>query len=372
MIELLVLPIYAASGLLFYMAVGALVYFVFKILTDNSSSTTKTTDNEQGSYNSSQNSTANTIGNGQGSNNSSQVSTIKTIDNEQGSNNSSQVSIVKRNYEGYIEHGDTILLKSLTRKNKKNRPNTYDCYDERWDDNTGHFKQLFTYEKPLTFIEPKHINTDSIHIEDHIEHIKTLISQYLRFITNKANTLNDYKTEKRLPIKVDSSIKQDKGWVATFAMTIVDCKDDTALMPTYDLIINNKVYLYGKYKTEMACAAYEMLKEYNILDIQDGSDELDHNLITNLYFYFEHSNEDYFDFLKRNNFNHKYIDSMKKINFEMSKLFNSDADLILKYWSDSNIQKDDIYLCGIDHCIAPIIDFEVRSYIIIREVPLAH
>ena len=63
---------------------------------------------------------------------------------------------------------------------------------------------------------------------------------------------------------------------------------------------------------------------------------------------------------------------MKKINSEMSKLFNSDADLILKYWSDSNIQKDDIYLCGIDHCIAPIIDFEVRSYIIIREVPLAH
>lgn len=349
MFELLALQIYASSGLLALMFFGAMVYFIFKFFNGDYSSTTKTTDNGQGSNNSAPSSNT--------------TSSSNTINNK---------VPAERNYEGYIEHGDTILLKSLTRKNKKNRPNTYDCYDERWDDNTGHFKQLFTYEKPLTFIEPKHINTDSIHIEDHIEHIKTLISQYLRFITNKANTLNDYKTEKRLPIKVDSSIKQDKGWVATFAMTIVDCKDDTALMPTYDLIINNKVYLYGKYKTEMACAAYEMLKEYNILDIQDGSDELDHNLITNLYFYFEHSNEDYFDFLKRNNFNHKYIDSMKKINSEMSKLFNSDADLILKYWSDSNIQKDDIYLCGIDHCIAPIIDFEVRSYIIIREVPLTH
>ena len=213
MFELLALQIYASSGLLALMFFGAMVYFIFKFFNGDYSSTTEITDNGQESHNSTS-----------GSNTTSSSDTI---------NNKAPA---ERNYEGYIEHGDTILLKSLTRKNKKNRPNTYDCYDERWDDNTGHFKQLFTYEKPLTFIEPKHINTDSIHIEDHIEHIKTLISQYLRFITNKANTLNDYKTEKRLPIKVDSSIKQDKGWVATFAMTIVDCKDDTALMPTYDLI----------------------------------------------------------------------------------------------------------------------------------------
>ena len=349
MIELLVLPIYAASGVLFYMVVGAVVYFVFKFLTGHYSSTTKTTDNEQKSNNSAASSNT--------------TSSSNTINNK---------APAERNYEGYIEHGDTILLKSLTKKNKKNRPNTYDCYDERWDDNTGHFKQLFTYEKPLTFIEPKHINTDSIHIEDHIEHIKTLISQYLRFITNKANTLNDYKTEKRLPIKVDSSIKQDKGWVATFAMTIVDCKDDTALMPTYDLIINNKVYLYGKYKTEMACAAYETLKDSYISDIKNDSDELSANIINNLYFYFEHSNEDYFDFLKRNNFNYKHIDSMKRINSEMSKLFNSDVDLILKHWNDSNIQKDDIYLCTMDHAVSSNIDFVIRNYIIVREVPLTH
>lgn len=349
MFELLALQIYAESGLLALMIFGAVVYFIFKLFSGDYSSTTKTTDNGQGSNNS--------------TSSSNSTSSYNTINNK---------APAERNYEGYIEHGETILLKSLGKKNKKNRPNTYDCYNERWDDNTGHFAQLFTYEKPLTFIEPKHIKTDSIYIEDHNEHIKTLNIQYFNFLTNKANTLNDYKIEKHLPIKVDSSVKQDKGWVATFAMTIVDCKDNTTLMPTYDLIIDNKVYLYGKYKTEMACAAYEKLKKYNILDIQDGSNELDYNLITNLYFYFEHSNEDYFDFLKRNNFNHKYIDSMKKINSEMSKLFNSDADLILKYWSDSNIQKDDIYLCGMDHCIASIIDFEVRSYIIIREVPLTH
>ena len=82
MIEFLVLPIYAASGVLFLMMAGGLVYFVFKLFTGDYSSTTKTTGNGQGSYNSSQNSTAKTIDNGQGSNNSSQVSIIKTIDND--------------------------------------------------------------------------------------------------------------------------------------------------------------------------------------------------------------------------------------------------------------------------------------------------
>ena len=372
MIELLVLPIYAASGLLFYLAVGVFVYFVFKILTGNSSSTTKNTDNGQGNYNSSQNSTAKTIDNRQENNNSSQVNTTKTIDNEQESNNSSQVSTSKRNYDGYIKHGDTILLKSLSRKNKKNRPNTYDCYDERWDDNTGHFVQLFTYEKPLAFFEPKHIETDSIRIEDHNKHIDMMISQYAEFLINEPNTLNDYKIEKYLPIKVDSSIKQDKGWIATFAMITVDCKDDITYTPTYNLTINNKVYLYGKYKTEMACAAYEILKDSYISGTKDDSDELSTNVITNLYFYFEHSNEDYFDFLKRNNFNYKYIDAMKKVNSDISKLFNSDADLILKHWNDSNIQKDDIYLCAMDHAISSEFDIKVRSYIIVREVPLTH
>ena len=63
---------------------------------------------------------------------------------------------------------------------------------------------------------------------------------------------------------------------------------------------------------------------------------------------------------------------MKKVNSDMSKLFNSDADLILKHWNDSNMQKDDIYLCGMYHFINSEMDFEIRSYAIIREVPLTH
>nr|DAM84225.1 MAG TPA: hypothetical protein [Caudoviricetes sp.] len=361
MIELLVLPIYAASGLLFYMAVGAVVYFVFKLLTGHYSSTTKTIDNGQGSNNST--SSSNTTSSSSSTSNSNTTSSSNTVNNK---------APAKRNYDGYVKHGDTILLKSLSRKNKKNRPNTYDCYDERWDDSTGHFEQLFTYEKPLTFFEPKHIETDSIHIEDHHKHIKTLAIQYFDFLADKPNILNDYKIEKHLPIKVDSSVKQDKGWMVTLAMIFADFKRDTTFRPAYDLIVSNKVYLYGKYKTEIACTAYEIFKEYNILDIQDNSKELNSNVITNLYFYFEHSNEDYFDFLKRNNFNYKYIDAMKKVNSDMSKLFNSDADLILKYWSDSNIQKDDIYLCAIDHAVSSKIDIEIRSYAIVREVPLTH
>lgn len=349
MIELLVLPIYAASGVLFYMVVGAVVYFVFKLLTGHYSSTTKTTDNEQGSNNSTPSSNT--------------TSSSNTINNK---------VPVERNYEGYIEHGDTILLKSLTRKNKKNRPNTYDCYGERWDDNTGHFQQLFTYERPLTFFEPKHIETDSIDIEEYDKQSKFVSSQFFDYVFDKPNTLNDYKIEKYLPIKVDSSVKQDKGWMVTLAMILADFRHNTTFRPAYDLIVSNKVYLYGKYKTEMACAAYETLKDSYISDIKNDSDELSANIINNLYFYFEHSNEDYFDFLKRNNFNHKHIDSMKKINPEISKLFNSDVDLILKHWNDSNIQKDDIYLCTMDHAVSSNIDFVIRNYIIIREVPLTH
>lgn len=343
MIELLVLPIYAASGVLFYMVVGAVVYFVFKLLTGHYSSTTKTTDNEQKSNNS--------------------AASSNTVNNK---------VPAKRNYDGYIEHGDTILLKSLSRKNKKNRPNAYDCYDERWDDNTGHFQQLFTYERPLTFFEPKHIETDSIDIEEYDKQSKFVSSQFFDYVFDKPNTLNDYKIEKYLPIKVDSSVKQDKGWMVTLAMILADFRHNTTFRPAYDLIVSNKVYLYGKYKTEMACAAYETLKDSYISDIKNDSDELSANIINNLYFYFEHSNEDYFDFLKRNNFNHKHIDSMKKINPEISKLFNSDADMILKYWNDSDIQKDDIYLCAMDHAVSSNIDFAIRNYIIVREVPLTH
>ena len=349
MFELLALQIYAESGLLALMIFGAVVYFLFKLFSGSYTSTTKTTDDEQESYNT--------------TSSYNMTSSYNAINNK---------VPAERNYEGYIEHGETILLKSLTRKNKKNRPNTYDCYGERWDDNTGHVHQLFTYEKPLTFFEPKHIETDSIHIEDYDKHIEILTIQYLYSTIDKPNTLNDYKIEKYLPIKVDSSVKQNKGWMVTLAMIVVDYKHDTTFMPTYDLIINNKVYLYGKYKTEMACAVYEKNKECDILDIQDDSDELNYNIITNLYFYFEHSNEDYFDFLKRNNFNYKYIDAMKKVNSDMSKLFNSDADLILKPWNDSNMQKDDIYLCGMYHFINSEMDFEIRSYAIIREVPLTH
>ena len=343
MIELLVLPIYAASGVLFYMVVGAVVYFVFKLLTGHYSSTTKTTDNEQKSNNS--------------------AASSNTVNNK---------VPAKRNYDGYIEHGDTILLKSLSRKNKKNRPNAYDCYDERWDDNTGHFQQLFTYERPLTFFEPKHIETDSIDIEEYDKQSKFVSSQFFDYVFDKPNTLNDYKIEKYLPIKVDSSVKQDKGWMVTLSMILADFRHNTTFRPAYDLIVSNKVYLYGKYKTEMACAAYETLKDSYISDIKNDSDELSANIINNLYFYFEHSNEDYFDFLKRNNFNHKHIDSMKKINPEISKLFNSDADMILKYWNDSDIQKDDIYLCAMDHAVSSNIDFAIRNYIIVREVPLTH
>ena len=180
MIELLVLPIYAASGVLFYMVVGAVVYFVFKLLTGHYSSTTKTTDNEQKSNNSAASSNT--------------TSSSNTVNNK---------VPAKRNYEGYIEHGDTILLKSLSRKNKKNRPNAYDCYDERWDDNTGHFQQLFTYERPLTFFEPKHIETDSIDIEEYDKQSKFVSSQFFDYVFDKPNTLNDYKIEKYLPIKVD-------------------------------------------------------------------------------------------------------------------------------------------------------------------------
>lgn len=349
MFELLALQIYASSGLLALMVFGAVVYFIFKFFNGDYSSTTKTTDNGQESYNST--SSTNT------------TSSSNTINNK---------APAERNYEGYIEHGDTILLKSLTKKNKKNRPNTYDCYGERWDDNTGHFQQLFTYEKPLTFIEPKHIETDNIDIEEYDKQSKFVSSQFFDYIFDKPNTLNDYKIEKYLPIKVDSSIKQDKGWMVTLAMILADFKHNTTYRPAYDLIASNKVYLYGKYKTEMACAAYETLKDSYISDIKNDSDELSANIINNLYFYFEHSNEDYFDFLKRNNFNYKHIDSMKRINSEMSKLFNSDVDLILKHWNDSNIQKDDIYLCTMDHAVSSNIDFVIRNYIIVREVPLTH
>ena len=336
MIELLALPIYAASGLLFYIAVGVFVYFIFKILTGNSSSATKTTNNGQGNYNSSQNST------------------------------------VKRHYEGYIEHGDTIPVKLFGVRDKKNRPNTYDCYGERWDDSTGHVHQLFTYEKPLVDFEPKHVETDSIHIEEYSDHRDAQMIQYFNSIADKPNTLNDYKIEKHLPIKVDSSVKQDKGWMATSAIILIDYENDATFIPTYDLTINNKVYLHGKYKTEIACAAYEMLKDSYISDIKNDTDELTNNIISTLGFYFEHSDEDYFDFLKRNNFDSKYIDFSKNMSCNLSKIYNSDADLILKYWNDSNIQKDDIYLCSMDFFISSKTDFEVRSYIIVREVPLTH
>nr|DAN31395.1 MAG TPA: hypothetical protein [Caudoviricetes sp.] len=349
MFELLALQIYASSGLLALMVFGAVVYFIFKFFNGDYSSTTETTDNGQGSNNSTPSSNT--------------TSSSNTINNK---------APAERNYEGYIEHGDTILLKSLTKKNKKNRPNTYDCYGERWDDNTGHFQQLFTYERPLTFFEPKHIETGSIDIEEYDKQSKFVSSQFFDYVFDKPNTLNDYKIEKYLPIKVDSSVKQDKGWMVTLAMILADFRHNTTFRPAYDLIVSNKVYLYGKYKTEMACAAYETLKDSYISDIKNDSDELSANIINNLYFYFEHSNEDYFDFLKRNNFNYKHIDSMKKINPEISKLFNSDVDLILKHWNDSNIQKDDIYLCTMDHAVSSNIDFVIRNYIIVREVPLTH
>lgn len=279
---------------------------------------------------------------------------------------------VKRHYEGYIEHGDTIPVKLFGVRDKKNRPNTYDCYGERWDDNTGHVHQLFTYEKPLTDFEPKHIETDSISMEYYNNHIGTLMVQYGNFISEEPNTLNDYKLEKYLPIKVDSSVKQDKGWMATFAMVLIDCEGDTTFMPAYDLIVNNKIYLHSKYKTEIACMAYEVFKEYYISVVNNDTDELTNNLISALLFYFEHSDEDYYDFLRRNNFDSKYIDFSKNMNCKLSELFNSDADLILKHWNDSNIQKDDVYLCSLDYFISSEMDMEVRSYIIVREVPLTH
>lgn len=336
MIEFLVLPIYAASGVLFLMMAGGLVYFVFKLFTGDYSSTTKTTSNGQGSY------------------------------------NSSQVSSVKRHYDGYIKHGDTIPVKLFGVRDKKNRPNAYDCYGERWDDNTGHVHQLFTYEKPLVDFEPKYIETDSIDIEEYDKQSKKISSQFFDYIFHKPNNIDDYKIEKHLPIKVDSSIKQDKGWMVTLAMILADFKSDTTFRPAYDLIISNKVYLHGKYKTEIACAAYEILKDSYISDIKNESDELSANIINNLWFYFEHSDEDYFDFLKRNNFDSKYIDFSKYMSQKLSDLYNSDADWILKYWSDSNIQKDDIYWCSMDLAVSSNIDFEIRNYIIVREVPLTH
>lgn len=336
MFELLALQIYAESGLLALMIFGVVVYFIFKFFNNNSSGTTKTTDNGQGS------------------------------------NNSSQVSTVKRHYEGYVEHGDTIPVKLFGVRDKKNRPNRIDCYDERWDDNTGHVHQLFTFEKPLVDFEPKYIETNSIHIEDHNEHIGMMISQYAKFIMNKPNTLKDYMIQNLIPIQVDSSVKQDKGWMVTFAMIAVDCKDDITCAPIYDLTINNKVYLHGKYKTEMVCAAYEIFKKYYISVIKNDTDELTNNLITTLWFFFEHSDEDYFDFVKRYNFDSKYIDVTKEISPGISKMFNSDADLILKYWNDSNIQKADIYYYGTDHMVSSNEDIEVRYYAIVREVPLTH
>lgn len=336
MFELLLLEIYAASGVLLWMMAGALVYFVFKLFRGDYSSTTKTTDDEQEN------------------------------------NNSSQVSTVKRHYEGYIEHGDTIPVKLFGVRDKKNRPNRIDCYDERWDDNTGHVHQLFTYEKPLVDFEPKYIEIDSVDIEDNNEHIDMMISQYAKFIINKPNTLKNYMIQNLIPIKVDSSVKQDKGWMVTFAIIAVDCKDNITCAPIYDLTINNKVYLHGKYKTEMVCAAYEIFKKYYISVIKNDTDELTNNLITTLWFFFEHSDENYFDFVKRNNFDPKYIDVTREISPGMSKMFNSDADLILKHWNDSNIQKEDIYYYGTDRLVSSDEDMEVRYYAIVREVPLTH
>lgn len=349
MIELLVLPIYAASGLLFYMAVGAVVYFVFKLLTGHYSSTTKTIDNGQGSNNS--------------TSSSNSTSNSNTVNNK---------APAKRNYDGYVKHGDTIPMKLFGLRDKKNRPNSIDCYAERWDDNTGHFYQLFTYEKPLVDFEPKFVETDSIYIEDSYEHIKMLDKQYENFLEDNPNTLNDYKIENLLSIKVDSSIKQTKGWMVSLAMIIADFKNDMIFIPAYDLIINNKVYLHNKYKTEMVCEAYEILKEYFISDIKDNSNELEYNHITSLWFFFEHSDEDYFDFVKRYNFDPKYIDVTREISSGLSVVFNNDADLILKYWNDSNIQKDDIYYYGTEHLVSSDVNMEVRYYAIVREVPLTH
>ena len=367
MIELLVLPIYAASGLLFYMAVGAVVYFVFKLLTGHYSSTTKTIDNGQGSNNSTSSS-----GSTSSSNTTSNSNTTSSSNTTSNSNTVNNKAPAKRNYDGYVKHGETILSRLFFIRNKKNRQNRIDCYDERWDDNTGHFQQLFTYEKPLTDFEPKYIETDSIHVEDSNNHIQILINQYFNYTKEKPNTLNDYKLEKHLPIKVDSSIKQDKGWMVTFAIIIADLKNDITYFPVYDLIINNKVYLHNKYKTEMVCEAYEILKEYFISDVKDNSKELNYNHIATLWFIFEHSDEDYFDFVKKYNFDSKYIDITRKISPGLSAMFNSDADFILKYWNDSNIQKDDIYYYGVDHIISSDVNMEVRYYAIVREVPLTH
>lgn len=355
MIELLVLPIYAASGLLFYMAVGAVVYFVFKLLTGHYSSTTKTIDNGQGSNNTTSNSNT--------TSSSNSTSSSNTVNNK---------APAKRNYDGYVKHGETILSRLFFIRNKKNRQNRIDCYDERWDDNTGHFQQLFTYEKPLTDFEPKYIETDSIHVEDSNNHIQILINQYFNYTKEKPNTLNDYKLEKHLPIKVDSSIKQDKGWMVTFAIIIADLKNDITYFPVYDLIINNKVYLHNKYKTEMVCAAYEILKEYFISNIKKDSNELSHNSNTTLLFYFDHSDEDYFDFVKRYNFNSEYVNLIKQMSDSFSDVFNSDVDLILKFWNDSNIQKDDIYVYGAEHIRSSNTSIQVRYYAIVREVPLTH
>lgn len=351
MIELTVFAYLIAHGALWFVLIGFVVYVVYLILfgkIGNSSS-----PSQSSSSTSSSNSTSN----------SNSTSSSNTVNNK---------APAKRNFDGYVKHGDTIPMKLFGVRDKKNRPNSIDCYDERWDDNTGHFYQLFTYEKPLIDFEPKYVETDSIHIEDSYEHIKMLEKQYENFLEDNPTTLNDYKIENFLPIKVDSSIKQTKGWMVSFAMIIADFKNDMIFIPAYDLIINNKVYLHNKYKTEMVCEAYEILKEYFISDVKDNSKELNYNHIATLWFIFEHSDEDYFDFVKKYNFDPKYIDTTRKISSGLSAMFNSDADLILKFWNDSNIQKDDIYYYGVDHKISSDVDMEVRYYAIVREVPLTH
>ena len=94
MFELLALQIYAESGLLALMIFGAVVYFLFKLFSGSYTSTTKTTDDEQESYNT--------------TSSYNMTSSYNAINNK---------VPAERNYEGYIEHGETILLKSLTRKN---------------------------------------------------------------------------------------------------------------------------------------------------------------------------------------------------------------------------------------------------------------
>ena len=339
MIELTVFAYLIAHGALWLVLIGFVVYVVYLFLfgkRGDSSSTSQI---------------------------SSSTSSSNTVNNK---------VPAKRNYDGYVKHGETILSRLFFIRNKKNRQNRIDCYDERWDDNTGHFQQLFTYEKPLTDFEPKYIETDSIHVEDSNNHIQTLIDQYFDYVKDKPNTLNDYKIEKCLPIKVDSSVKQDKGWMVTFAIIVADLKNHKTWFPVYDLIINNKVYLHGKYKTEIACAAYEILKNFYISDIKDDSDELNYNSNTTLLFYFDHSDEDYFDFVKRYNFNSEYVNIIEQMSDSLSDVFNSDADCILKFWNDPNIQKDDIYEYGTDHIRSSNISIQLRYYAIVREVPLTH